>query len=241
MRKDTIILIGIFVAMVALFAGAFIYYNNYTGKKGPVHETGAGVATQQEQTVPGEGAGKNETTTLQADTLDNTLNNTRETTVDTAANQTASEKTAGIEEGVMPGFRAPDFQLEDLKGKKVKLSDYRGKIVFLNFWATWCPYCVEELPEFQKQHDIFSKDGDVVILAVDIGESRDQVASYIKSKKLDMNFLLDINSAVAGKYFISGIPATFVIDRQGIIVNVVTGPVSGEKIDNYINRINNRQ
>ena len=123
----------------------------------------------------------------------------------------------------VPGLdQAVDFKLEDLNGKSQVLSDYRGKIVFLNFWATWCPPCRAEMPSMQKLFNKADK-SKFVMLAVNIGQDIKAVKEFAEENKYTFPILLDREGVIADKYHVSGIPTTFVIDQQGRIMNRVVG------------------
>ncbi|MBY0120524.1 redoxin domain-containing protein [Bacillus sp. S/N-304-OC-R1] len=116
--------------------------------------------------------------------------------------------------GIRVGLKAPDFELKDLDGKAVRLSDFKGKKVMLNFWATWCPPCKAEMPAMQK---FFEESGDeIVILAVNI-DPENNVAGFVKQMGVQFPVLLDKNEQVNSKYKILSIPTTFFIDENGII------------------------
>ncbi|MBT2689624.1 TlpA family protein disulfide reductase [Bacillus sp. ISL-47] len=118
--------------------------------------------------------------------------------------------------GLGIGLKAPDFELKNLEGETVKLSDYVGKKVMLNFWATWCPPCKAEMPDIQK---FYTEKGDeVAILAVNIDPQYD-VAGFAKEMRVNFPILLDENEKAANAYQILTIPTTFFIDEKGIIRN----------------------
>ena len=94
---------------------------------------------------------------------------------------------------------ALDFTLEDLSGKRVSLKDFRGKAVFLNFWATWCPPCVVDMPSMEKLHKEFSDDG-LVILAINFRETPEQAKVFAKKHKLTFTVLLDLEGGVFELY-----------------------------------------
>lgn len=112
------------------------------------------------------------------------------------------------------GAKAPDFSLRNLKGEIIKLSDFKGKKVMLNFWATWCPPCKQEMPAIQQFFE--EKGKDVVILAVNIDGAED-VIEFVQSKKITFSILLDENNRVNEQYKVVTIPTTFFIDEKGII------------------------
>lgn len=121
--------------------------------------------------------------------------------------------------GPQIGFTAPDFTLKDLNGNIVKLSDLRGKPVYLNFWASWCPPCKVEIPEIQKFYQQ-NKDK-VTVLAVDLtfNDKLSDVIDILKANNAKFPVLLDTNanSSVADSYQVYGIPESFFIDKNGVI------------------------
>ena len=122
------------------------------------------------------------------------------------------------------GVSAPDFALPDLDSKTVNLADYKGKVVLLNIWATWCPPCVEEMPSMEKLHKEL-KDVDFEILAVSIDVSGAKaVIPFMKKHKLSFSVLTDTEGAIKSLYQTTGVPESFIIDRKGIIVEKVIGP-----------------
>lgn len=127
------------------------------------------------------------------------------------------------------GYSAPDFELTDLDGKRVRLSDFRGKPVVLNFWATWCPPCRQELPIFQ---DLHQRRGDAfVLLAVSEGESQQDVLAFVHEYGYTFRVLLDPQLSVGRAYDARGIPKTFVIDPDGVIVYIRQGTVKTGELD----------
>jgi peroxiredoxin len=117
---------------------------------------------------------------------------------------------------------APSFTLKDLSGKEVKLEDHRGKIVFLNFWATWCPPCRDEMPSMEKLYTEF-KDRDFRMLAVDLREGAKKVRAFKKKFKLNFPILLDSDGSVGSMYGVRSIPTTYLIDREGHVIGGALG------------------
>ena len=109
-----------------------------------------------------------------------------------------------------------DFSLQDLTGKTWKLSDLRGKVVVVNFWATWCPPCRKEMPDLQALHDRFAAQN-LVILAIS-DEQPGKVQSFIQERKVTFPVLLDPGRKVNEAFVVEGIPKTFVFDRDGKLV-----------------------
>jgi thiol-disulfide isomerase/thioredoxin len=109
-----------------------------------------------------------------------------------------------------------EFELPDLAGKKVKLSSLKGKVVFLNFWATWCGPCRSEMPSMQRMYEELKGEG-LEILAVDLQEEKGQVQSFAKELALNFPILLDSTGAVGAQYSARAIPTTYLFDRKGFI------------------------
>ena len=123
------------------------------------------------------------------------------------------------------GRPAPDFTFPDLDGRKVSLSDFRGKVVLVNIWATWCPPCRDEMPSMQKLYERF-KGEHFEILAVSIdADGREAVAPFMQQMNLTFPVLLDPKEKIRSLYGITGVPESFIVDRDGILVNKVIGPM----------------
>ena len=119
--------------------------------------------------------------------------------------------------------RPVEIQLKDVYGNTVRLSDFRGKVVFLNFWATWCAACVVEMPSMEKLHRRL-KDKDFVMVAINLQESDAQVKAFFEKMKLSFTALLDSNGEVATGFAVNALPTTFVLDKEGRIVGAAIGP-----------------
>ncbi|MCR4437185.1 MAG: TlpA disulfide reductase family protein [Clostridiales bacterium] len=132
--------------------------------------------------------------------------------------------------------KAIDFTLTDLDGKKVSLKDFRGKNVYLNFWATWCPPCRGEMPEIEKVYQQY-KDKDFVVLAVDLGEDKNTVQNFIKQNNYNFKVLLDSDQSVATKYNITAIPVSYFIDKDGNVVTKRVGALSEEEMQSYVKQL----
>ena len=128
----------------------------------------------------------------------------------------------------LPERKAPDFEATLIGGEKIHLSDYNGKVVLLNIWATWCKPCEEEAPSLERLYDKI-KSGplgpDFEILAVSIdGRSRDAVLPFQSKFSLTFPILFDPDGRVSRIYQTTGVPESFVIDRRGVIREKVIGP-----------------
>ena len=130
------------------------------------------------------------------------------------------------------GKPAPDFALSDLNDKPHRLSDFRGKVVFLNFWATWCKPCREEMPSMEILNKNFEKDG-LVILAVSIDRvtTTKDIPPFVKGMNLTFPVLIDSWGQTDKPYKRMGVPETFIIDQQGIIREIVIGPRDWTRLD----------
>ncbi len=124
---------------------------------------------------------------------------------------------------VKQGTPAPEFSLPDLEGRIHKLSDYRGKVVFLNFWATWCDPCKDEMPSMEMLHRTL-KDKPFVILAVSVDKKREDIEKFLREYNISFLILHDRKGSVKELYKTTGVPETFIIDQNGIIAEKVWGP-----------------
>jgi peroxiredoxin len=120
-------------------------------------------------------------------------------------------------QGPREGIAAPDFSLPDLAGKRIRLKDLRGNLVFLDFFATWCVPCRLEMPALERLHRAYRDKGSVV-LAVDILEDAETVRAFTQGLRLSFPALLDEDGSVACSYGIRPVPATYLIGRDGKIV-----------------------
>jgi len=113
------------------------------------------------------------------------------------------------------GALAPDFEWTDLDGKTLRLSTYRGKVVVVNFWATWCLPCREEMPALQR---VAASEPDIVVLEVDLMEPRDKARSFLDSLGLDrLQPVLDSDGATTRRFGVLTLPSTFFVDKDGVI------------------------
>lgn len=117
---------------------------------------------------------------------------------------------------------APDFTLNDINGKPVKLSQFRRKVVVLNFWSIWCGPCLSEMPSLNKLYLEF-KDKGLIVLAIAEDPAEKPVKSYIQEKNIAFPVLMDKDKKIYFKYFLFGIPVTFLIDRKGVIAEKFIG------------------
>ncbi len=116
-----------------------------------------------------------------------------------------------------------DFALKDLDGNIMRLSDYKGKVVFLNFWTTWCPDCRIEMPSMEKLYHKF-KGRDFTIVAINLQETAEDVEAFFKRYRLTFPALLDSDGNVGRSFGIRSIPATFILSQKGGMIGKAFGP-----------------
>lgn len=136
---------------------------------------------------------------------------------------------------IKPGEEAPDFQLETLNGDVFRLSDYRGKVVVLNFWATWCPPCQEEMPHLQNFYEK-NKERPVAVVAINL-TSQDsgmaEIEQFVQDFGLTFPIPLDHDGEVGMQYATFAIPTNYIIDVDGIIVHKHPGPLDEQLLREF--------
>lgn len=130
-------------------------------------------------------------------------------------------------------IKAPNFIIKDLNGNAISLENYRGKVVFLNFWATWCPPCRAEMPSMEKLYAQF-KNEDFAILAVDLQEGAGKVRAFKEQFKLNFPILLDSDGSVSTAYGVMSIPTTYLVDRNGYLLGGALGPRDWANADAFV-------
>ena len=122
------------------------------------------------------------------------------------------------------GVPAPNFSLPGLEGKKVSLTDFKGKGVLVNIWATWCAPCVAEMPSMEKLYQELKVE-DFELLAISVDESgAEAVKPFMEKHKLGFPVLLDTKGEIKNLYQATGVPESFIIDKNGMIVEKIIGP-----------------
>lgn len=137
--------------------------------------------------------------------------------------QTGNGNAEGPVVGLNIGNLAPDFSISMMDGKTLKLSELRGKPVFLNFWATWCPPCNQEMPDIEK---IYKDNYPIQIIGVNIKEAPMTVGGFLSQKGYTFPVGFDLKGDIANLYMASGIPTSYAIDAKGIIRHIQTGPLT---------------
>lgn len=142
------------------------------------------------------------------------------------------------EKVVKVGDKAPLFELKNLEGEKVALSDYKGKGVILNFWGTWCNPCKEEMPDLNRMNKIYHSKG-VEVLTVHVKDSPQQVKQFFSElpEEVDLMVALDGSGDVMRAYNANDLPNTYVIDKNGIIKAHHKGQMSRADIKKYMDMV----
>lgn len=145
------------------------------------------------------------------------------------------------DEGLAKGKTAPDFELTTLDGKPVKLSDYQGKKVILNFWATWCPPCRAEMPHMQNYFEEQAEDANAEILAVNLTTEDHGLAKihdFVKEYELTFPIPMDENGDIGAVYQAITIPTSYMIDTAGRVQNKIVGPMDEGMIEEFVDNMN---
>ena len=126
---------------------------------------------------------------------------------------------------LQPGLPAPDFVFPGLDGKMVGLADYKGKVVFLNIWATWCPPCREEMPSMEKlYHELKGEGFEILAVSIDVAGAK-AVAPFMNEHRLSFPALLDPKGTIKNLYGATGVPESFIINKEGLIEQIIIGPM----------------
>ena len=124
------------------------------------------------------------------------------------------------------GEAAPDFELISFEGETYRLSDYRGNVIVVNFWASWCESCKPEARDLEQAYQDYIERGDVLFLGVDYVDTEPEALGYLEEFGITYPNGPDLRTKISQAYRIRGVPETFIIDQQGIIAHVQIGPYS---------------
>lgn len=135
---------------------------------------------------------------------------------------TKPRRTGAIEVGAI----APEFTAVNSAGEQVKLSDYRGNVVMINFWASWCTPCVREMPMINQIAQTYQND--VETLFVNVGEAKGTIREFMEKQQFNFPVIIDVTGKVSGLYRITGLPATMIIDQEGIFSHILLGELTND-------------
>lgn len=138
-------------------------------------------------------------------------------------------------QGITVGNRARDFHLESLHGEQVSLSDYKGSVVLVNFWATWCAPCRAEIPDFEAAYQAH-KDDDFVVLGINVEESSRDVEAFVRELNVTYPVLLDEQGKVMNEYRGLGLPMSLLVDRDGVIQVRHMGILTANQLQEYLDK-----
>lgn len=147
-----------------------------------------------------------------------------------------------VEIGIAPGMRAPNFTLLDQDGKEVSLSDYKGKITFLNFWATTCKYCIEEMPDLEAFYNAHKDEDDVALLGINMTktwerESKESLVEWLNEEGLTFPVVFDVDGDQAAQWSARSLPMTFVIDKDGISLGAIIGKTDMQTLEGILEEV----
>tara|TARA_B100001750_G_scaffold219059_1_gene205669 strand:+ start:2325 stop:2885 length:561 start_codon:yes stop_codon:yes gene_type:complete len=138
-----------------------------------------------------------------------------------------------MDEIKLDNILAKDFELFDLNGNAIKLSDYKGKLILLDFWSTWCPPCRIEAPELQKVYKEM-KHHNIEFIGIAVWDEEEKIRDFIKEFNVNYPNLIDANGRVAIDYGVRGVPEKYLINREGFLVSKIGGPISYERLRNML-------
>lgn len=201
--------------------------------------SGFGTTSQENSQTPS-AAGRQDVSESADSSVDSPGNASGNTSEKEAGNTPGEDTSENGSEDSAPKVPAPDFSLTDQYGNTHTLSDYKGKTVFLNFWATWCPPCKGEMPEIQEIYEYYGENGsEVVVLGIaspDYGREKDEetVAAFLEENGYSFPVVMDTGGLYAYTYGVSAYPTTFMIDKEGNVYGYVAGQLTREIMESII-------
>ena len=152
-----------------------------------------------------------------------------------SGNTTTSSQPLEEEKAEVQVQAAKEFTLQDLNGEMVSLSDFKGTPVLLNFWATWCPHCVQEMPVLQQISDKYSEE--LVVIALNGGDPIETIRAFAESNNYRLVFLADTENSISGEYQVKGFHTSFFIDAEGKIQGTYIGMMDENIILYYLEKM----
>lgn len=137
------------------------------------------------------------------------------------------------------GLDAPDISLSDPAGKGLRLSELKGSVVFINFWASWCQPCRDEMPSLQELYNNFKDHQGFRMITILYRDDPEKAISYLKENNLTIPFWIDRDGRAANSYGVTGVPETFIIDKKGVLRKKVIGPANwtSEEVFSFISEL----
>lgn len=156
--------------------------------------------------------------------------------------ETAPEGEGDQEIGIAPGMKAPDFTLLGRDGEEISLSDYKGKITFLNFWATTCPYCIDEMPDLEEFYNKHKEEGDVALVGVNMTktwekQSKESLVQWLDDQGLTFPVAFDVDGDQAVQWSARSLPMTFVIDEDGTSLGAIMGRTDIKTLEGILEEV----
>jgi cytochrome c biogenesis protein CcmG/thiol:disulfide interchange protein DsbE len=147
-----------------------------------------------------------------------------------------SRSESGQAGGITEGVKAREFSLQTLDGDQVSLRDYDGSVVLVNFWATWCEPCRNEIPDLESAYQEHRDEG-FVVLGVDVQEPADTVENFVTDMGITYPILLDTDGQVLKEYRLGGLPMSLILDRGGMIKARCLGSLSADQLQTYLKQV----
>ena len=239
--KTSVKWIAIALSMVVLIGGAYFLYNKLSNDQANNDSNGGFVIVMSTNSESTDKGSSTPTDTNTPSTPDTSGTSSEAQTTASSQTQQESESVSTTEQISEPTNPAPDFTVVDINGNEVKLSDMRGKPVVVNFWASWCPPCKAEMPDFES---VYKKYGDnVVFMMVNMTDGYQETLSkakaHISQNGYTFPVYFDTMSSAAYSYNITSIPATYLIDDKGNLVGYKNGMLTAEALEEAIALIYN--
>ena len=158
--------------------------------------------------------------------------------VTTACSVPENSESEDVSGPAVEGRLAPQFSVKDRSGQLHSLNDFRGKVVLVNFWATWCPPCIEEMPSMDSLQKTLDQEK-FSIIAISVDDSWDPVDTFIKLSNLDLNIYSDFEGKVAKLYGTHKVPETYILNKEGIVVRKILGEIdwTSPKVLSYLKEL----
>lgn len=249
MKKNAIIWSVIALGLVGLIVGASVLYSNLsvehkannvvvfssseTAEKDEADEENSKISdditiSDKETTTSTNSSGKDKNSS--ADKTSSQVKSSSKVAVNSKVETSSEAKTSSdetVEEDTSDKVYFFDFTVVDANGKEVKLSDFRGKPIVLNFWTSWCGYCKREMPDFEKAAKAYPNVNFVMVNATrDKKETIDKAKKYIEDSGLDLNFYFDVNKDAVEEYGIRSYPTTYFLDAKGNMISYSAGSLN---------------